>query len=85
MLTELAWLDRDVASQQQVADLLKIFEEPRTLDSLGLGVIRDALADEIAPGVSTAQTRLRYFLLIPWIFEQVAAERRFGAAGRLRV
>jgi len=74
MLTEIAWLDRDTAAQEQVTRLLSTFEEPRTLDSLGLGVIRDALADEIAPGVSTAQTRLRYFLFIPWIFERVAVE-----------
>lgn len=81
MSTEIAWLDRDTAAQEQVTRLLTPFEEPRTLDSLGLGVIRDALADELAPGVSTAQTRLRYFLFIPWIFERVAAEsssRRFS-------
>ena len=73
MPAEIAWLDRDLASQEQVRRLLDMSEEPRALDSLGLGAIRDALADEIAPGVSTAQSRLRYFVLIPWLFEQVAA------------
>ena len=43
--------------------------EPGTLDELGIGTIRDTIADTLFPGISTIQTRARYFLFIPWIME----------------
>lgn len=69
------WLDADRAAQDSVAEFLRAFHEPGTLDSLGLGTVRDTLADIISPGVSTVQTRLRYFLFIPWICQQVEREQ----------
>ena len=47
-----------------------------TRDELGLGAIRDAIADAMFPGVSTVQRRARYFLIVPWIFR--AEESRAG-------
>jgi hypothetical protein len=36
------------------------------LDPFGLGTIHDAIADQLFPGTSETQTRLRFVLLIPW-------------------
>ena len=44
--------------------------EPGTLDELGIGPIRDTIADTLFPGTSTIQTRARYFLFIPWILQK---------------
>ena len=51
-----------------MAEVINLFREQDTRDELGLGVIRDALADLMFPGTSTIQTRARYFLFIPSIY-----------------
>jgi hypothetical protein len=58
------WLAYDDAERDQVAALVRALDEPETLDSLGLGVVRDTIADVLFPGTSTIQTRLRYFVLV---------------------
>lgn len=37
------------------------------LDELGIGRIRDRLADTIFPGISTIQTRAKYLFIVPYI------------------
>ncbi len=84
--SSLGWLDFDAAASERVSTLLRSLEEPSTLDILGLGTIRDALADMLSPGTSTVHTRLRYFIFLPWIFQRLAAQRVDAAdfASRLR-
>lgn len=52
-------------------EVIDLFREEDTRDELGLGVIRDAFADLFFPGTSTIQTRARYFLFVPWVFQKV--------------
>ena len=73
--SSLGWLDFDAAASERVSTLLRSLEEPSTLDVLGLGSIRDAFADMLSPGTSTVQTRLRYFIFLPWIFQRLDAEQ----------
>lgn len=82
----LGWLDFDAAASERVSTLLRSLEEPGTLDVLGLGSIRDAFADMLSPGTSTVQTRLCYFIFIPWIFQRLEAEsdQKASFLGRLR-
>lgn len=47
---------------------MALFQERESRDELGLGAIRDGIADHLFPGTSTIQTRLRYMLFIPWLF-----------------
>lgn len=54
--------------------VLALFKEG-TVDELGLGTIRDAFASELFPGVTSIQTRLRYVLFVPWIYQQLEAKR----------
>ena len=62
--------------------ILALFRERDTRDELGIGVIRDLLADELFPGTSTIQTRLRYMLFVPWIYQQLEAEE-WGASDQI--
>jgi hypothetical protein len=64
------WLDQSDQQRRKVLDLLAMFKERETVDELGLGTIRDALADILFPGTSAPQTRARYFLFIPWMYLQ---------------
>ena len=73
--SSLGWLDLDAAASERVGTLLRSLEEPATLDVLGLGSVRDAFSDMLSPGTSTIQTRLRYFIFLPWIFARLEAER----------
>ncbi len=63
-------------------DVVDLFREDETRDELGIGVIRDAIADRLFPGTSTIQTRVRYFLFIAWLFRGLnardAAPERFA-------
>lgn len=54
---------------------MQLFSEQESRDELGLGAVRDSIADHLFPGTSTIQTRLRYMLFIPWIFSQLPAHR----------
>src|SRR3954471_12985537 len=69
------WLDLDAAASERVATLLRALEEPGTLDPLGLGSVRDAFSAMLSPGTSTIQTRVRDFVLLPWIFASLGSER----------
>ncbi len=84
--SSLGWLDLDAAASERVSTLLRSLEEPATLDVLGLGTVRDAFSDMLAPGTSTVQTRLRYFIFLSWIFQHLEAKRAPPAehARRLR-
>lgn len=73
--SSLGWLDLDEAASERVAALLRSLEEPGTLDELGLGTVRDAFSDLLSPGTSTVQTRLRYFIFLPWIFRRLEEQR----------
>lgn len=82
-MSSLAWIDFDEAERQRAQRIMALFQERESRDELGLGAIRDSLADHLFPGTSTIQTRLRYMLFIPWILRMV--EDRDGAPNQLMV
>ena len=73
--SSLGWLDLDSAASERVGELLRALDEPGTLDVLGLGTVRDAFSGMLNPGTSTIQTRLRYFIFVPWICAKLEAQR----------
>jgi hypothetical protein len=70
-MSSLAWIDFDESERQRAQRIMALFQERETRDELGLGGIRDSIADHLFPGTSTIQTRLRYMLFIPWIFRML--------------
>lgn len=71
MPSSLTWLDHDIAARERSHRLLEMFKESDTRDELGIGAIRDSIADQLFPGTSVIQTRLRYILMVPWLFMQM--------------
>ena len=69
----LSWLDFSEHERRKALDVIDLFRGRGTVDELGLGTIRDALADLLFPGTSTLQTRARYFLFIPWLYRDLEA------------
>ena len=68
-MSAFTWLDLSDRDRKRALDAVDLFREEDTRDELGLGTIRDAFADRLFPGTSTIQTRVRYFLFIPWLFQ----------------
>lgn len=63
-----AWMDYSERERRTALDVIDLFREQDTRDELGIGTVRDALADLFFPGTTTIQTRARYFLFVPWIY-----------------
>ena len=83
-VSTLSWLDSSERERRSVLELVSALNEPGTLDELGIGTIRDTIADALFPGTSTIQTRARYFLFIPWILQIVEGGSPRGAEDRAR-
>ena len=73
MASVFAWLDSDDTQQQKMRQLLELFKDESTVDELGIGTIRDTIANELFPGTSVGQTRARYLLFVPWLVREVAS------------
>ncbi len=74
MPSSFTWLDFSEGERRQALEVIDQFRDEDTRDELGIGTVRDAIADLLFPGISTIQTRARYFLFIPWIYLEL--ERR---------
>jgi len=74
-MSSLSWMDFSDHERRQALDLIdQLDKDKETRDELGIGTIRDALAELLFPGTSTIQTRAKYFLFVPWIYTEL--ERR---------
>jgi hypothetical protein len=78
----LGWIDHDAKAREHTRNLLAMFSEEESRDELGIGAIRDSIADALFPGTSTIQTRLKYMLFVPWMYMSLEEKRirapRFG-------
>ena len=74
-----AWIDFSAEERRRMIEVVSLFRERNTLDELGLGLVRDALADRFFPGTSTLQTRARYFVFVPWLYSDYE-QRQLDAA-----
>jgi hypothetical protein len=79
-----SWLDLRDEDVQRVREALAGFDNQGMVDPLGFGTVRDAFSDMLFPGVSTVQTRARYFLLVPWLFKQLDIEGTRPSDGAAR-
>ena len=62
-MSSLGWIDFSSEHRDRVRTVIDLLSVPGVLDELGIGVIRDAFADRMFPGISTIQTRAKYFIL----------------------
>jgi hypothetical protein len=79
MSSFLSWVDFAEEDRRKMLDVIALFAEKDTRDELGLGGIRDTFGDLLFPATSTIQTRARYFLFIPWIYQELERRRTLPA------
>lgn len=71
MTTTISWVDHDENARRTMRSILDDFTEKSAVDELGLGVVRDALAEALYPGTSTLHRRPRYMLFIAWTYRDL--------------
>lgn len=68
MAAGFGWIDFSEEQRDRVNSVISMLSTEGTVDELGIGSIRDSFADWMFPGVSTIQTRPKYFIIITEIF-----------------
>ena len=74
-MSGLHWLATSEHERQKAMELARALQQKESRDELGIGSIRDGIADVLFPGTSTLHTRARYFLMIPWAYQAAATAR----------
>ncbi|MEA4948244.1 MAG: DUF6361 family protein, partial [Petrimonas sp.] len=64
----MGWIDFSKKERGDITAILRLLSTPSTLDEIGIGTIRDGFSDLLFPGLSTQQTRAKYYVLIPYLF-----------------
>ncbi len=70
----LGWIDSTDEEHRKIVSVLNKITVGGALDEIGIGTIRDGFSERLFPGISTIETRAKYFLTVPYIFD--AAEER---------
>lgn len=78
----LTWIDHRPEDAERVREAMAAFDGQGMIDPLGYGTVRDAFSDMLFPGMSTVQTRARYFLFVPWTFQHAQANGWVGPSAR---
>jgi hypothetical protein len=81
----IGWLDLGDEDQARARDYLAGFKTEGTVDELGFGIMRDALADEFFPATNTIMTRTRYLVFVPALYLMIERERVSGAQAAARM
>jgi len=79
-MSSIGWIDFSSEHRARVRTVLDMLKSPGVVDELGIGVIRDSFADQLFPGVSTIQTRAKYFTLTAILIREY--EKRTAAQKR---
>lgn len=72
MSSTFGWLDTDEDQRKKMLEVVELFKDDGTVDELGVGAIRDTIANALFPGTSVLHTRLRYVLFVPWLLEMAS-------------
>lgn len=65
-MSSLGWIHFSSEHRDKVRTALDFLKKRGVVDELGIGVIRDTFADLMFPGISTIQTRAKYFTMIAY-------------------
>lgn len=68
-MINIGWIDFSSDDRKKVKQLLTLIKPEGQLDELGIGYIRDAISNKLFPGISTIQTRAKYFFIVPSILK----------------
>lgn len=67
---QLGWIDFSREERNKIVSLIRLLGTSTAMDELGIGTVRDSFSDALFPGISTLQTRAKYFVLVPYLFQE---------------
>ena len=70
----IGWIAGSFAERDEALALLQDEEAAEPRDELGIGPLRDVLANAFFPGITTLQTRAKYYLFVPAMYARVEAD-----------
>lgn len=77
IMSSLGWIDFSSEHRAKVYTVIDLLKEQGVVDELGIGVIRDSFSDRMFPGISTIQTRAKYFTLIACLIKRFEGKLGF--------
>ena len=78
----IGWIDFSPSHRNRIGSVLDLLRPEGMVDELGMGTIRDALANQMLPGISTIQTRAKYYFIIPYILYDYQISKPAQLKGR---
>ena len=81
-MASIGWIDFSPTHRNRIGTVLDLLCPKGMVDELGLGTIRNALANQLFPGISTIQTRAKYFFIIPYILYDYQAAKPAQRRGK---
>src|SRR5688572_33501420 len=79
-MASIGWIDFSANDRNRVGSVLDLLRPEGMVDELGMGTIRDGIANQLFPGISTIQTKAKYFFIIPYILYDFQQLLRAGQA-----
>jgi hypothetical protein len=73
-MASVGWIDFSSEHRDKVRTVIDLLKKQGVVDELGIGVIRDSFADRLFPGVSTIQTRAKYFTLTALLIQKYLSQ-----------
>ena len=70
-MSPVGWIDFSSEHRQKVQTVLDLLKKRGVIDELGSGMIRDAFAERLFPGISTIQTRAKSFTLTAYLIQRL--------------
>ena len=65
----IGWVDFSEEDKGKVMKVIELLKAEGTVDELGVGVVRNSLSDIMFNGITTIQTRAKYFFIVPRILQ----------------
>ncbi len=78
-MANIVWIYFSKSHREKVGTILQLLKSQGMIDELGIGSVRDAFANSMFPGISTVQTRAKYFFTIPsllWDYQRLSPTQR---------
>lgn len=74
--SSIGWIDFSSEHRDKVRTVIDLLSAPGVVDELGIGIVRDSFADQMFPGLSTIQTRAKYFTLTALLIREYQQKER---------
>lgn len=68
---QLGWIDFSKTERDKILGVIDLLGEKGVLDELGIASIRDSFSNLFFPGITTIQTRAKYFLIVPYTLKDL--------------